>query len=151
MLFFCLFFFLSISWSAVSRSCFSPPVSLSGCCCCCCCRRKRPATTATSACGRLAPHKALFVLDSTCSSLYFLDLPFFCSLALSRARCLSRPSLCFVFSSLLFHFHGCSCAVIMFLPSWLPSTFLAICLAGQGLVAGLTLDVNDEGMCAPFV
>lgn len=38
----------------------------------------------------------------------------------------------------------------MFLPRWLPSIFLTVCLAGQGLVAGLTLNVNDEGTWALF-
>lgn len=30
-------------------------------------------------------------------------------------------------------------------PQWLQSLFLAVLLAGQGMVNGLTLDVDDEG------
>lgn len=30
-------------------------------------------------------------------------------------------------------------------PQWLQTLFLAIILAGQGIVNGLTLDVDDEG------
>lgn len=34
----------------------------------------------------------------------------------------------------------------MFLPRWLPSFFLAVFVAGPGRVAGLDLDINDEGI-----
>ena len=40
---------------------------------------------------------------------------------------------------------GRLCALNMITPHWLQTVFLAAFLAGQGLVSGLNIDLNDEG------